>query len=147
MRGLMEVLQKIKELTDDEWKQQTTRWMEGECFPFSVALKSVFPQYRVALFGYLVEDEESTEDEDNFDFVSVHAFCFHPSDKETIIDARGVRDISELYEEFNDGYEQTIDWDIPVEYLKTNYEGDTSFIEAFTQAKMWILAHRDKYTI
>lgn len=144
MRKLIEALQKTKELTDDEWEQQTTIWMEGECFPFAVALKSVFPHYQIALFGYLIEDEESME-EDNFDFVSAHAFCFHPSDKETIIDARGVRDISELYVEFNDGYEQTIDWDVPVEYLKTNYDGD-SFMDAFTQSKMWILAHRDKYT-
>jgi len=71
--------------------------MTGECIPFCVALSELFPQYQIAV----INDEYDDVDEDaEYNYNFVHAFCYHKNNDKIIIDARGIRKLSDLYEDF-----------------------------------------------
>lgn len=81
--------------------------MTGTCIAFAVALKEIFPDYQIAV----LLDEKELDEEVEYDFDFVHAFCYRDDKSNTIVDARGVRQQKELYEEFYD-INPRIDWDV-----------------------------------
>jgi hypothetical protein len=128
------------------------QWMSGECIPFCVALNEIFPQYQIAI----INDEFEDVDEDaEYNFNFVHAFCYHPNNHNIIIDARGVRKLKDLYEDFYD-INPIIDWDIPnAKYLIDNYAGkefasEESFeydVSEYQSAKEYITKNIQKYSV
>lgn len=140
----------IEESTD--FDETVEKWMSGECIPFAVALSEIFPEYKIAVLN----DEFDVDDEDiEFNYNFVHAFCYHPSNDRIIIDAKGVRRLKELYDDFYD-VNKVIDWDIPnSKFLIDNFAGkefysEESFdydVSEYNEAKEWILQHKDKYMV
>lgn len=119
------------------------QWLRGECIPFAVALNELFPEYQIAVMNDEMEDVDE-DAEYNFNFV--HAFCYHPKNHNIIIDALGVRKLADLYDDYHD-INPIIDWDIPnAEYLIDNFAGkefasEESFdydISEYEQAKVFI---------
>jgi len=128
------------------------QWMTGECIPFCVALCELFPQYQIAV----INDEFDDVDEDaEYNYNFVHAFCYHQNDEKIIIDAEGVRKLGDLYEDFYD-INPVIDWDIPnSKYLIDNYAGkefasEDSFeydITEYQSAKEYISKNMNRYSV
>lgn len=148
------IREKIKEYlheqdVDDEMVE---KWMGGQCIPFTVALNEIFPHYYIAVLN----DEFETDDEEiEYNFNFVHAFCYHPDNHKIIVDAKGVRKLSDLYEDFYD-INPVIDWDIPnPKFLIDNFAGkefysEESFeydISEYEEAKEWIINHINAYKI
>lgn len=96
------------------------QWLIGECIPFAVALNEIFPEYKIAVMN---DEFEDVDEDAEYNFNFVHAFCYHPKNHEIIIDALGVRKLSDLYDDYHD-INPIIDWDIPnAQYLIDNYSG------------------------
>lgn len=153
MKELFEKTRKLRE--DIDWEEATDEWMTGQCIPFAVALSEIFPQYRIAAFGNNEEEFDDYGDGDSF-FGFVHAFCYQPKNDRIIIDARGIRHIDKLYDEFYDEEDPDIDWEIKnSQQLIDEYAGkDFGEYESYEydpeeteRAKEWILQHRDRYEI
>ena len=134
-------------LFDEEYIE---KYISGECIPFAVALNEMFPHYKIAVLN----DEYELEDEDvEYNFNFVHAFCYDPKNHKVIIDARGVRKLKDLYDEFYD-INPVIDWDIPnSQFLIDNYAGKGFFSEEsfeydvseYEEAKKWIIDNIESY--
>ena len=152
MKVYKKLLLETTNWTKDE-EEELDIWMTGECIPFAVALSEAFPEYRTAI---LLSQYELDEDEDSeYDFDFVHAFCYHPSNHKIIIDAKGVRALSDLYDDFYD-IDPRIDWDIPnSKFLIDNYSGVQFYSEEsydwsdefYNDAKDWITKHKSKYQV
>jgi len=147
---LRETIQKyLKENIDENNVEQ---WLQGECIPFAVALNEIFPEYRLAV----INDEFEEVDEDSeYNFNFVHVFCYHPKNHKIIIDALGVRKLSDLYGYYHD-INPSIDWDIPnAQYLIDNFAGKEFASEEtypydpseYEQAKQFIQKHINHYKI
>lgn len=128
------------------------KWISGECIPFTVALNEIFPHYGIAVLNDQY-DLDDFEIEYNFNFV--HAFCYHPENHKIIIDAKGVRDLKDLYEDFHD-INPVIDWDIPnSKFLIDNFAGKEFYSEEsydydileYHEAKEWIKKNIENYKI
>ena len=155
---IRKMIDKVKNFKQSVNEQNTInendieQWMSGECIPFCVALNEIFPQYQIAV----INDEFEDVDEDaEYNFNFVHAFCYHPNNHNIIIDARGVRKLKDLYEDFYD-INPIIDWDIPnAKYLIDNYAGkefasEESFeydISEYQSAKDYISKNIQKYSV
>jgi hypothetical protein len=133
-------------------KDEIRQWMTGECIPFAVALNEIFPEYKLAVLKDVFEDIDEDE-EYNFNFV--HAFCYHPKNHEIIIDAVGISKLDDLYDYFYD-INPLIDWDIPdTKFLIDNYSGkefasEESFdydIDEYKKAKEFIKNNIKKYKV
>jgi len=111
----------LLENNDTDYEDLIEEFMGGECIPFTTALCDIFPEYQVAV---LLDEKTLDEDEEvEFDFDFVHAFCYKDNNPQIIIDARGVRKLKELYDEFYD-INPIIEYDIPnTKYLIDNYAG------------------------
>lgn len=126
------------------------KWMGGECIPFAVALNEIFPQYQIAVLN----DEYDVDDEDiEYNFNFVHAFCYHPKNHNIIIDAKGIRKLKDLYEDFYD-INPVIDWYIPnSKFLIDNFAGKEFYSEEsydydvseYKEAKEWIKNNINSY--
>lgn len=126
------------------------QWISGECIPFAVALKEIFPEYGLAVLN----DEYDVDNDDvEYNFNFVHAFCYHPKNPRIIIDAKGVRPLKEMYEDFYD-INPVVDWDIPSsQFLIDNFAGKEFYSEEsydydvseYKEAKKWIMKHTDVY--
>lgn len=140
----------FKKVLKENIENDIHKWMSGECIPFTVALNDIFPNYRIAVLN----DEFEVDDEDvecNYNFV--HAFCYLPNNEKIIIDARGVRKLKDLYDEFHD-INPVIDWDIPnSQFLIDNFAGkefysEESFeydVSEYIEAKDWIEKNKNIY--
>lgn len=128
------------------------KWFHGQCIPFAVALKEIFPQYELAVLidVYDVEDEDL---EYNYNFV--HAFCYDSKNHKVIIDAKGVRSLNDLYDDYYDINPEII-WDVPSpKYLIDEFSGKEFYseesyeydINEYIEAKEWILNNIEKYKI
>lgn len=128
------------------------QWMSGDCIPFAVALNEIFPEYKFAVLNdeYDVDNEEI---EYNFNFV--HVFCYHPKNHNIIIDAKGIRNLKDLYDDFYD-INPVIDWDIPnSKFLIDNFSGKEFYSEEsyeyniteYNNAKVWIKNNINLYKI
>jgi len=145
-------IQFISENINNIDEDNVDQWMRGECIPFCVALNDIFPEYQIAV----INDEFDEVDEDSeYNFNFVHAFCYHPKNHNIIIDAMGVRKLKDLYEDFYD-INPVIDWDIPnSKYLIDNFAGkefasEDSFeydISEYELAKYFIRKNINNYTI
>jgi hypothetical protein len=145
------LLKNLKEnnFFDDEYIE---KWISGECIPFTVALNEIFPTYNIAVLNDQFDD---VDEDSEYDYNFVHAFCYDPNNHNIIIDAKGVRKLKDLYEEFHD-INPVIDWDIyDSQYLINNYAGkefasEESFeydITEYQEAKEWILKNIESYQI
>lgn len=133
-------------------EQDVEQWMSGDCIPFVVALSERFPEYKIAVLN----DEYDLDDDDvEYNFNFVHAFCYHPDNDKVIIDAIGVRRLKDLYDDFYD-ISPVIDWDIPnAEFLISNFAGKDFYseqsydydISEYQQAKQWIEDNINVYKI
>ena len=128
------------------------RWMSGECIPFCVALCDVFPDYSIGVLNNEYDDVDE-DAEYNYDFV--HAFCYVDGNYKIIVDARGVRSLNDLYDEFHD-INPIIDWDIKStkqlidEYSGKTFASEESFeydVEEYELAKEFILSNKSNFTI
>ena len=128
------------------------QWMSGECIPFAVALKKVFPHYGIAVLNDLVNDVDE-DIEYNYNFV--HAFCYCPENHTIIIDAKGVRKLNNLYDDFHD-INPEIDWDIYSseqlieKYSNKEFYSEESFpfdVEEYKSALSYIKNNIDKYSV
>lgn len=144
-------LQQLREVIEDDIED----FMSGECIPFAVALVKVFPQYDIAVFGEIIDTLDDDGNEYSM-FGFVHAFCYDPKNDRIIVDARGVRNISKLYDEFYDVEEPDMDWDIlSPQYLIDTYAGkDFGAFETYEydfseydRALKFIYDHKDKYRL
>lgn len=125
------------------------KWMDGECIPFAVALNEIFPQYQIAVLN----DEYDVDEDIEYNFNFVHAFCYHPKNHNIIIDAKGIRKLKDLYEDFYD-INPDIDWDIPnSKFLIDNFAGKEFYSEEsyeydvseYKEAKEWIKNNINSY--
>jgi len=115
-------------------------------------LNEIFPQYQIALLN----DEYDVDDMDiEYNFNFVHAFCYHPKNHNIIIDAKGIRKLKDLYDDFYD-INPVIDWDIPnSKFLIDNFAGkefysEESFdydVSEYQEAKEWIKNYINNYKI
>ena len=150
MNNLIKIIKEEynKIINEDDIEQ----WMSGDCIPFAVALNEIFPEYKFAVLNdeYEVDDEEI---EYNFNFV--HVFCYHPKNHNTIIDAKGIRNLKDLYDDFYD-INPVIDWDIPnSKFLIDNFSGKEFYSEEsyeyditeYNNAKVWIKNNINLYKI
>jgi len=150
MNNLIKIIKEEynKIINEDDIEQ----WMSGDCIPFAVALNEIFPEYEFAVLNdeYEVDDEEI---EYNFNFV--HVFCYHPKKQNTIIDAKGIRNLKDLYDDFYD-INPVIDWDIPnSKFLIDNFSGKEFYSEEsyeyditeYNNAKVWIKNNINLYKI
>lgn len=126
-------------------------WMSEGCINFAVALKEIFPHYELAVLNDIKDCD--VESECDYDFV--HAFCADPNNSKTIIDAKGVRHIKDLFDDIPD-IEPEIDWGIPSsQYLIDEYAGKEFFseesfefdTESYERAKEFIKNNKDKFSI
>jgi hypothetical protein len=142
----------LENLTEED-EDTIEYYMTGTCIAFAVALKEIFPDYQMAV---LLDEKELDEDEEvEYDFDFVHAFCYKDDKSNTIIDARGVRPQKELYEDFYD-INPRIDWDIrSSKSLIDEYAGKEFYSEEtydydvvdYQNAKKFIKKHINIYKI
>jgi hypothetical protein len=142
----------LNENVNDFDEDDVEKWISGECIPFTVALNEIFPQYQIAVLN----DEYNIEDEDiEYNFNFVHAFCYDPKNYNIIIDAKGIRKLRDLYDDFYD-INPVIDWDIPnSKFLIDNFTGKEFYSEEsydydvseYQEAKEWIKNHINSYQI
>lgn len=134
-------------------------WMTGDCIPFTVALKEIFPSYKIGVLLNNFEIEENDELLFMNDFV--HAFCYTEiidktnKRKDIIIDAEGKKSVKEMLDYFWD-IDPEIEWDIPnSKYLIDNYSGKEFYSsetydydeEEYQKAKNWIMKNKEKYSV
>lgn len=151
-KDINKIIKEVIESYNDYDEEDIEKWMSGECIPFVVALKDIFPQYGIAVLN----DEFDVDDEDvEYNFNFVHAFCYDSSNHNIIIDAMGIRRLKDLYDDFYD-INPVIDWDIPdVDYLINNFAGKEFYSEEsydydhseYLEAKQWIESNIDNYKI
>ena len=142
-----------KILTENIDEDDVEQWISGDCIPFAVALNEIFPEYNIAVLNDEIETETDEDIEYNFNFV--HAFCYHPNNSRIIIDAKGIRPIKELYDDFYD-INPVIDWEIPnSKFLIDNFAGKEFYSEEsydydvseYENAKAWIKENIQYYQI
>jgi hypothetical protein len=150
------VLEKyLKELNESINYDDIEQFMTEQCIPFAVALSEIFPEYKIACINnsYELDEDEESESEYNYDFV--HAFCYHPQNHKIIVDAKGIRKLNDLYDDFWD-ITPDIDWDIPnSEYLINEYAGKQFYSEEsfefdkqyYIFAKKCILDNKPDYDV
>lgn len=150
MNNLIKIIKEEynKIINEDDIEQ----WMSGDCIPFAVALNEIFPEYEFAVLN----DEYDVDDEDiEYNFNFVHAFCYHPKNYNIIIDAKGIRKLKDLYDDFYD-INPVIDWDIPNSKFLIDNFSDKEFysvesyeydITEYNNAKVWIKNNINLYKI
>lgn len=145
-------IKRFNEINSSKYDEMVEDFMSGECIPFVVALKEIFPEYDIAVMNDIYPDE-NIDIEYNFNFV--HVFCYNPKDIKEIIDVKGVRHIKDLYEDFFD-INPEIDWDIKSskqlikEYADKEFYSEESYEydeEEYLRAKEWILDNIERYKI
>ena len=150
-------MKKIIKLIKEEYNKfinedDVEQWMSGDCIPFTVALNKIFPHYKIAVLN----DEYDVDDEDiEYNFNFVHAFCYNPKNSNIIIDALGVRKLKDLIDYFHD-INPAIDWDIPnSNFLINNFAGKEFYSEEsyeydiieYNNAKEWLQDNSNLYSI